>query len=259
MPRSLAEEVLRDLTPPDASLADRHLAQKVYERAEANPWVRHVEQVQVLPAADGTGGAVRTSLQFRRPVARVRWDSQYIHVDTEGVRLPVSQVPTIVVTLRDSRGAMLRQVCYLCIEEVPRPWRPLAQRIHYVTIDGVASSPPPPGWAWPGDDLAAGLRLVHLVRARPYHAQITVIDVRNHAGRITKNEPDLRMYAQIGRGRPTDIRFGRFPAPGGGDYVVSPQRKMSYLDEYADRHGGRLAGVNSYLDLRFDQLHVSIN
>ena len=109
------------------------------------------------------------------------------------------------------------------------------------------------------DDLLAGLRLVQLVGTRPYYAQISLVDVRNHACRITKNEPELRMYAQVGQGKATDIRFGRFPAPGGGDYIISPQRKMSYLDDYVADHQGWLAGRHSYLDLRFDELHVSLN
>ncbi len=99
------------------------------------------------------------------------------------------------------------------------------------------------------------LRLVH---NKPYANQITAIDVRNFAGRISRAEPHLRMYAQVGQGGSTDIRFGRFPLPG-GDYVISPERKLSYLDEYAEDHGGQLAGLNRYIDLRYDELHVSIN
>lgn len=259
MPESLARGIVADVTPPQASLADPRLAQNIYERAAANPWVRRVRQVRIRPNADGTGGIVEAALDFRRPIARIRKQTQYLYVDADGHRLPVSQVPMWVVTFRDRRGAILRQVSYLTRGEVPAAWLAGAQRIHYVAIDGVAIGPPPPGWQWTGDDLAAGLRLVRLVSTRSYHAQITLIDVRNHGGRITRNEPELRMYAQIGRGRSTDIRFGRFPAPGGGDYVIGPQRKISYLDEYVAANRGRLAGVNSYLDLRFDELHVSIN
>jgi hypothetical protein len=259
MPEALAREIVADVTPPNANLADSHLAENVYRRAVANPWVRRVCQVRVRPNAEAPGGIVETSLDFRRPAARIRNHTRYLYVDAEGYRLPASQVPQWVVTFHDRRGKMVRQVSYLTRTAVPAAWRPHARRIHYVTIDGVTTGPPPPGWQWTGDDLAAGLRLVRLVNARSYRAQITLIDVRNHAGRITRNEPELRLYAQIGRGRPTDIRFGRFPAPCGGDYIISPQRKLSYLDEYVAAHGGRLAGVNSYLDLRFDQLHVSIN
>jgi hypothetical protein len=66
------------------------------------------------------------------------------------------------------------------------------------------------------------------------------------------------MYAEVKGGQPTDIRFGRFPLPG-GDHVVSPERKLSYLDAYATDHKGLLAGINRYLDLRYDELHVSMN
>jgi hypothetical protein len=259
MPEALAWHIVEELTPRGASLADADLAQTVYERAAANPWVQRVGRVRVRPNTDAPGGVVRCELTFRRPAARVRVGSRHVYVDAEGVRLPISHVPLWVVTLQDERGQTVRQVSYLARGQVPDSWRSAARRIHYVTIDGVSSPPPPPGWKWNADDLAAGLRLVALVRPRAYYAQISLIDVRNHAGRITRDEPALRMYAQIGRGRPTDIRFGRFPAPGGGDYIIGPQRKLSYLDEYAAEHGGRLAGEHAYLDLRYDELHVSIN
>ena len=259
MPGSLAGEIVAELTPPKANLADRKLAQKVYDRAAANPWVRRVRRVRICPNTGAPGGIVEADLEFRRPAACARYGSDYYYVDAKGCRLPATQVPMWVITLQDRRGRAVRQVSYLSRGEIPPAWRNAAQRIHYIVVDGVTGAPPPPGWQWPGEDLVAALRLIALVAPRPYYPQITLIDVRNHAARITRNEPELRMYAQLGRGRPTDIRFGRFPAPGGGDYVISPQRKISYLDEYVADHAGRLAGVNIYLDLRFDELHVSIN
>ena len=259
MPESLARLIASDVTPPGASLADRHLARKVHDIAQANPWVRRIGRVHVHPPTGAAAGVVEADLEFRRPFARVRCGSRFLCVDAEGCRLPVNQVPMWVVTVRDSSSGRTRQVCFLSRGEAPASWRPALQRIHYVVIDGVRATPPPPGWLWKSEDLQAGLCLVDLVSRRPYYAQITVVDVRNYQRRISRNEPALRMFAQIGRGPATDIRFGRFPAPGGGDYVVSPQRKISYLDEYAGDHGGRLAGINSYLDLRFDELHVSIH
>jgi len=259
MPESLAREILADITPADPDLADRSLAQRVYDRSRANAWVRSVRQVHVRPFEDRPGGVVQVSLAYRRPAARIRHGAQYFYVDNECNRLPATQVPHWVVSFDDRHGRVARQVSYIARAEAPAAWQPAASQIHYVTIDGVATVPPATGARWDAPDLAAALRLVELVRHKSYYPQITLIDVRNHAARITRNEPELRMYAQIGRGRPTDIRFGRFPAPGGGDYVVSPARKVSYLDEYAADHGGRVAGINSYLDLRFDQLHVSIH
>lgn len=259
MPASLAQDITDTITPLDASLADPELAARVYQLAQSNPMIREVTRVEVRPNANLPGGVVEVDLEFRRPFARVRTDADYIYVDAEGVCLPVTQVPMYVLSLQDRQTGAVRQECYQALGEITEPsWRASARRIHYVTIDGVQTTSPPPGWKWPGTDLDAGLRLVQLVSAKPYYPQITVIDVRNHACRITRNEPALRMYAQIGRGRPTDIRFGRFPEPG-SDVVVSPQRKMWYLDDYATTHGGRLAGLNTYLDLRYDNLHVSVN
>ncbi len=259
MPKSLARQIAGELTPPKATLADPDLARKVYERAQANPWVRAIRRVEVRPNPGRPGGIVHTHLTYRRPLARVREGEKYLYVDAEGFRLPETQVPLWVVTLQDRGGKVARQVSYTARGDVPEAWRAGARRIHYVVIDGVRTSAPPPGWKWSADDLQAGLRLVELVRARPYYPQITLVDVRNHDGRITRNQPELRMYAQVGRGPATDIRFGRFPAPGGGDYIISPRRKLSYLDEYAAENGGLVAGRNSYLDLRFDELHVSVN
>jgi hypothetical protein len=34
---------------------------------------------------------------------------------------------------------------------------------------------------------------------------------------------------------------------------------MRYLDEYVEAHDGRLAGINDWLDLRYDELHISPN
>jgi TusA-related sulfurtransferase len=132
-------------------------------------------------------------------------------------------------------------------------------RLHYLDVQGVVCPPPEIGRRWEAPDLDEGLRLVELVMDRDFANQITAVDVRNYNGRISSVEPHLRMYAQIGRGPATDIRWGRFPTPDGTDYVVSPQRKMQYLEGYAADHGGRLAGFNRYLDLRFGELHVSIN
>jgi len=258
MPASLAQDITDAITPPEASLADSELAAKVYRLAHANPMIRDATRVEVRPNVNRPGGVVEVDLEFRRPFARVRTDADYIYVDAEGVRLPVTQVPMYVLSLQDRGTGAVRQICYQALGEIPEPWRASARRIHYVTIDGVRKPPPPPGWKWPAKDLDAGLRLIELISTRPYYSQITVIDVRNHACRITRNEPELRMYAQIGRGRPTDIRFGRFPEPG-SDVVVSPQRKVWYLNDYAATHGGRLAGINTYLDLRYDNLHVSVN
>jgi len=257
MPAALAERITASLDLSQTNFQTPALATEAYRRAMANPWVRKVHRVVKRRTDDPQVGIVELHAEFRKPVARVAVGTNYVYVDAEGFVLPADQVPQWVVTIPASGDSPGRQLCYLRREDVPRG-APVTG-IHYILIDGVVEPHPPVGQRWEGEDLIEGLKLVRLISARPYANQITVVDVRNHAGRISRNEPHLRMYAQVHRGQPTDIRFGRFPAPVAGDYVVSPERKLSYLDDYVADHGGQLAGLNSYIDLRYDELHLSIN
>lgn len=257
MPISLAGRVSDMITPPNASLSDEDLARKVYERARNNPLVARTTRVEVRPNAGRPGGVVEVDLEFRQPLACVNRPGGCVFVDELGVCMPKELVPRYVLTGRDPKTGKVRQVCYQTRAEVPRGWRKLARPIHYVVIDGV-SSPPPKDGPWKAADLAAGINLIKLIRCKPYFAQVAVVDVRNHGGRISRFEPELRICARMGQGRETDIRFGRLPRPG-GDSVVSPARKVWYLDCYAATHDGNIAGINRYLDLRYDNLHVSLN
>ncbi len=167
-------------------------------------------------------GAVVVEAVFRRPFALVAAEhapGEFQVIDAEGVVLP----------LRADRV------------------RPGA----FISIDGVGSPPPEPGGKWDSPDLAAGLRLYRLVKGRAYEKQITTIDVRDPNA--------LKMYAQVGRGRRTDVRFGRFPAADGLDYCLSPTQKLTQLDEYVRKNGGKLAGTKEWVDLRYDEVHVSLN
>ena len=229
MPRELARDIQADIESAagDAehprSIFDADLARDVYRRAAANPWVARVEKVLKRP--DGT---LLVSCEFRRPFALVR----------------SATLPAEMLTPVDAEGVVL-----------PLPGRLLSANA-FIVIGDVASRPPPPGEKWDAPDLADGLRLLKLICHKPYAKEITAIDVRNYNGRISPREPHLRIWAQVGRGLRTDIRFGRFPA--GEDYCVSPARKIAYLDKFYRDNGGRLAGQAAFIDLRFDTLHVSL-
>lgn len=254
LPDRLAREVAADLIPPGLDIRAADAAREIHARATANPWLTDVREVR--KTGGDSPGQVRLDVHasFRRPIARAGRDGRYFYVDTEGVRLPEGQVPRFVVRPPGSDGP---GELYLTEADVPDGVR--ARRIHYIVIEGGRSEPPSVGRPWDTADLHAGLRLVRMVLDRPYAGQITVVDVSNHARRISDRLPELRMFAQVGSDTaPTEIRFGRFP-DGPGDYVIAPERKLSYLDEYAARNDGRLTGANRYLDLRYDQLHVSLN
>jgi hypothetical protein len=251
LPSQLHRDIVSRMTPADRSYGDPDICRHIAELAAENPWIARVREVRRHRREDGTYGVISVSAEIRRPAAMVRYRGKHCFVDRAGVLLPTGEVPR----WRLAEGG--RYVYY--VDRDAMPVDAPAEALHYILIDGVEAKPGRPGQVWPGEDLQAGLRLIDLVGRRPYVREITVVDVRNHDKRISDVEPELRMYAQVGQGMPTDIRFGRFPRPNGGDYVVSPQRKLMHLDQYVADHGGRLAGMNSYIDVRYDELRTSWN
>lgn len=249
MPEELTDLLRADLMPEMAFNAEE-LCPAVHHRAALNVWIKHVGSVQRERVDDGLRGVIRVDATFRQPAAAARHGGQVGFVDAEGVRLPDVQVPRYAS--RDRSG---RVSYHLSTRTVPRGLRPL--RIHYLLIDGVAAPPAPVGKRWVGGDLQDGLRLAALLKTRPYVNQVTVIDVRNYGQRVSDMLPELVFYAQMKyQGRQSEVTkvfWGRFPHPD-GDWVITPERKMTYLDRYADRHDGRLAGVDRALDLRHDHL-----
>ncbi|MBN1941712.1 MAG: hypothetical protein JW849_00290 [Phycisphaerae bacterium] len=250
MPTTLGRFILSDVTPQGLAFDDPALGRTLHEKATKNPWIAHVMEIrrERLSAAEGV---IRVRAQYRQPIARVAKDGRMYYVDNEGVLLPYSQTPKFAAREADDVKYFLHR------DAVPVHLQPV--RIHYIALEGVEAAPPKTGCAWEGEDLLQGLRLVRLLSTRPWANQVSVVDVRNHARRISESEPELCIYAQQGRGKPTEIRFGRFPHPDGGDWVISPARKMQYLDDYVQDQNGRLAGVHSYIDVRFDELRVSLN
>ena len=264
MPKTLSREIARSLGPQGVRFGDRGLAAAIYARAEANPWISKAHHVRKRRGDGPDTARVEVRVEFRRPYARVQHSDLrgYVYVDPRAVVLPDPpggpQVPKWRAKVAGARGKSPRWAHFADESDIPASLRGAAKRIQYVIVLGVISPPPAPGQTWRSDDLADGLMLIDLIAARRYRNEITAVDVRNHGGRLSPTEPHLRMFAQLGRGRRTDIRFGRLPA-GEGDFVVSPERKMSYLDDWASRHNGRIAGTCTWIDLRYDEIHHSLD
>ncbi len=204
------------------SVFEDGLTRAVHERALANPWIASVNGVSKQP-----DGEVLVEAQYRRPFALVR-----------SAALPAG--PLVVV---DAQGAVL-------------PIAPSrVRRGECLTIGDVASPPPAAGSKWDAPDLIDGLKLLKLLRPRPYFDQISLIDVRNHDG-SSQLEPHIRFWAQVGRRRRTDVRFGRFPLDDLDD-CVSPATRLEWLDAIVARYGGRLAGIRNFIELRYDEPYES--
>lgn len=253
MPAYVGRDIAKSLLPDKANYNDPGLASKVQALAAKQPWIRKVELISKQMSADPRLGEVILKAQYRQAVAKVQADGQWAFIDVQGYRLPAEQVPRFMRLVAQGAGQAPRQEFYISQEDAPQ-----LSPIHHIEIQGVSSAPPAVGEQWQASDIAEGLKLVEMVYAKAYASQITAVDVRNHDGRIHRQEPFLRMTARIGNGSATDIRFGRFPS------VDSPceipnERKFQYLDSYAEDHKGFIAGRHSYLDLRYDHLIISNN
>lgn len=206
----------------DRKASNNDLAKDVYLAASGNAWISKVRRV-----TRRRDGGVVIEAEFRKPfalAATVGKPGKFHVVDTEGVVLPLP-------TGRVKPGAL-------------------------VAIDGVVSEPPKEGEKWDCPDLAAGLRLLGLIKDRPFFSQITTIDVRNHNGRSDSIRSHLVIYAQVGRSRRTEVRFGRLPVVE-FDTCRSPAAKLADLDRFVERNGGKLAGVREWVDIRYDKLYAS--
>jgi hypothetical protein len=261
MPLGLARDIAQALVVPRGPFTTEDLSESIYRLAVANPHVAEVRRVTWHAAEEPGTAVVEIDCRFRMPIARVDlgdggWG--YAYVDRDGYRLPEAEVPQWMVQLAPS-ASQAKGTSYFFRDGDALPAGAQAQAVHYITLRGVAAPAPQVGQRWPGQDIQDGLRLVALMLTRSYANQVTTVDVRNHDGRISQSQPHLRLYAQVGDGPMTDIRFGRFPTPGGGDYEVTPEAKMGHLDDYFLDHGKRLAGLNSYIDLQYDQLIYSVN
>lgn len=260
MPDSLARKIAADILPEGLDYYDDTLSEQVYKLAVAHPWISHVESVLKKRMTDGEKAYIELRARFRQPIAKAGAHGRYSFIDVDGAHLPDSadspQVPRYVLaaSLGDSE-ATGKEIYYA--DQALLPANGVLKKIHYIIVDGVAAPAPGAGKPWAGEDLADGLKLVKLLLARPYADQITVVDVTNHGGRVSKSSSEITFHAQVGRSRATEIRFGRFPTT--GDWVVGPAEKLANLDEYVRSNKGQLAGVNEYLDLRYDEMHVSIN
>ncbi len=262
MPARTANEIVATFDVAGMTFDDDNLADIVRRRAENNPWVARVMEVTRQLTEETGAGVVTVHCEFRRPVAKLMLSSDVsvidrntAYLDAGGVRLPAWQAAKYEAWVRPTAEAQARWMPFVWRENVPSG--ATVRTIHYPSIRGARGNAPTEGERWTDGDVAAGLRLVALLADRAYADQITVMDVRNYDGRISPNEPHLRMWAQVGQGRPTDIRFGRFPSSD-EDYVVTPQRKVSYLDQYVQQNAGRLAGLHRYVDLRYDQGYASL-
>jgi hypothetical protein len=168
---------------------DRMLASRLGQRIAANGWVKQVRQVSI-----GADDVIRIGCDYREPVAWVAHGSFFYLVDRDRVRLPG----------RYTRDELSRDGGLL-------------------TIAGVDKPPPAEGKPWSGADLQAGVKMVRLLRDRPYYNQLTEVVVENYGGRRDRH----RSHIQIGTDNGGRVLWGRAP----GEEIDEPNadQKLAHL------------------------------
>ena len=145
VPSGMHELVLADLAElRNIPWANEDLCGRVWTQLDRSPWVQTVERVSTAEP-----GVIVATCTYRRPIALVQQHEYFFMVDEYGIRLP-------------------GQYGY-------QPGWPL--------IQGVELGLPEAGQVWPGDDIAAGVRLVQLLLSEPYRQQIVAVLLHNYRGR----------------------------------------------------------------------------
>lgn len=200
-----------DLQPTDRML-DPELSHRIGSALTASDvgWVKTVDRIQIR--ADGVIGI---RCQFRKPAAWVRLGSFCYLVDDESFRLPGRYEAD------DCKGTAL------------------------MTILGIRGKPPGVGQRWPAAELADGIRTVALLSTKPFHREISAVNVSNHEGRVDRNRPHIELItdakgSRIWWGRPPERELG---------IEISATQKVTLL-ETLYKQWGRLSVNRPYIDIR---------
>lgn len=172
---------------------DSTLCEQVARRLADCPWVETVKRV-----SKAEPGLIRVQCGYRQPQALVQHGEYFYMVDEYGVRLP---------------GAYGYQPGWLLVQ-------------------GVSSAAPDPGETWPGNDIAAGLRLARMILHQTYARQVVAVSVYNYGGREDPYRSHIELVTDSGGNR---ILWGS--APGEELEENSAEQKLRILAENFRRHG----------------------
>ena len=148
---------------------DRRLCREMAARAATVGWVKRVRHVRRT-----SEGVFEVRCVYREPFAMVVKAGEFILVDEEGVRLP---------------GLYRYDPAWILIQGAADPIPEVARR-------------------WEGEDLAAGLSLVGLIRDEQFASQITAVLVDNCGGRVDPRRAHFELATDRVDGR---IRWGSAP------------------------------------------------
>ncbi len=178
----------------DRDWIDPTLCEQVAGRLADCPWVESVKRV----SKSDKPGWIRVQCDYRRPLVLVQHGEYFYIVDEYGVRLP---------------GVY-------------------GYEPGWILVQGVSSTAPDPGEAWPGDDIAAGLRLARMILDQPYAKQVVAVSIHNYGGREDSYRSHIELVTDSAGNR---ILWGS--APGEELEENSADQKLRILAENFRRHG----------------------
>ncbi len=193
-PAGIGELILEDLAGLRQShWTDEHLCERVYDRLARNVWIRWIHRI-----SKAKPGVVRVDCEYRLPIAMIQNHEYFYLVDEYGVRLP---------------GQYGYQPGWLLIQ-------------------GVAEGLPQPGEMWPGDDIAAGVRLAKMILEQPYHDQVEALLLHNYQGRRDPYSAHIELVTDRDGNR---ILWGS--APGEELEENTAAQKLRILSQNYRQHG----------------------
>ena len=226
----LVEQIAQIARPTAPSSAfDHKLLENTAELLSHNPWVRKVHSVR-RAYTYRPGDTLEIDCEYRAPAALVKWQGFYWLVDENGVRLSERFTEQDVSNIQFGPDGHTR----------------------IRVIEGVRHGAPHfAGEQWPGEDLAAGMKMLDYLFDRPYTEQILRVDVSNLDGRVDGKAPQIVLKTRFN----TQIFWGRPPSENDVDAFieVSTARKLTYL-RLAYQQFGRVDAKHQCLDIRFDRV-----
>jgi len=226
----LVKQIAQIVRPTTAHSAfDYQLLADTADSLARNPWVRKVHSVR-RAYTYRPGDTLEIDCEYCAPVALVKWGAFYWLVDENGLRLSDRFTDDDVANVLFGPDGHTR----------------------IRVIEGVKHAVPHlAGEQWPGDDLAAGMKMVNYLFDRPYTEQILRVNVANVGGRVDAKAAQIVLETKFN----TQVLWGRPPSENDVDAFieVSTARKLNYL-RLAYEQFGRVDAKHQCLDIRFDRV-----
>ena len=178
----------------DRDWIDSALCEQVARRLAGCPWVVTVKQVSKAEEP----GLILVHCDYRQPRALVQYGEYFYMVDEYAIRLP---------------GVYSYQPGWLLVQ-------------------GVSSAAPDAGETWPGNDIAAGLRLAGMILDQPYAGQVVAVSMYNYRGREDPYRSHIELVTDFNGNR---ILWGS--APGEELEENSADQKLRILTENYRQYG----------------------